>query len=295
MTHLQTAENINVESLSDMESEAYHSMMGSLAPIDFDVRLEPLFRKTGDKLIEVPEAKAITRKEGVVSVVSNKYKLLPYRETLLPAVERAFANGWRLAERKSGRSAVRIESNGRRAFVEMTHPEIEMTLPGAKQMGKPEVLIPRAVISNSYDCTTRLHTYLDVFIKWCANGAIRPMFGGAKMVEFTGRRHVGMSDDQTDRFVEVVAEYSEHFGDYIKAYAQLVESVPGEEKAIKAIEKVSTRHRDAIVERVESDYLNDATGWQVFNGITNYLTHDFRGSHRLFNQKQNKALAELLA
>lgn len=279
-----------------VEKSSIEEMMARLAPIDFDVKLEPLFRRSpekGAKFVEVGARAVVnTDADKVVHVVSSKYELMPYRDTILPMCETLFKQGWQLAERETGRSPVRIESNGRRVYVELIHPDVKLDL-GVKQNGKPDLLSPRFVAFNSYDTTGRLGAMGGAYQWVCTNGLKAP---SKDMLGYVGRRHMGGNSEFDAKRVNAIAsEYLENFESLLGGYRKLIDIVPGEMKALAAIEAVSVRSKDRIVELVEGEYLDKATGWQVFSGITNYLTHSFKGGERLFNGKQREALDVLLA
>lgn len=255
----------------------------ALKAMDFPVHMEPLFRKNGTQAT----SSAIVRddKDEIVSVVSEHYQLMPYRETVLPVVEELMGQGWELATRVRGRSGVRVESNGKRVYVEMIHRGVKENL-GVQQRGELDVLMPRMFVHNSYDRGSAASLLGGVYQLVCTNGLIAP---GANLIGHTKNKHIGGDGFDAKRMISLAKEYLDNFPMLVGGYRRLVNSTPGIERSLQAIALTSKRKQDAIINKIEAP-LYEATGWQVFSGITNFLTHEFKGAQYLFDGKQKLAL-----
>ena len=264
-------------------------MIKELKAVDFDVELEPVFRQNGQM---IPHAKVIVNKNinEPVNMATDKYMLIPNRETIIPLVEDYLHEGWVMSNRVGGRSSVRIEANGRRVFVEMFNPNKVINLP-SKHNGKIERVFPRAVLANSYDRTTALKAQFSMLVEWCTNGATRP---GADLMNFMGRKHSGIKFVQGGEYVEMGERFSDNFEKYVNTFRMLNEIAPSEERAMDAIHEVTVRNDTDVVQRIDAP-LGRAIGWQVYQGITNYLSYDFKGGQSLFDLKQKNALKILEA
>ena len=248
----------------------------------FNVRKEPLFTRAG--LETSHDAIVRSEPEQVLSVVSRKYALVPHYDAVAPLVEEADKLGFILATRSGGRSMnpLRIEGNGRRVYIEMWNPSVSSTI-------QADVHHPRLVMYNSLDATTRAGIIAGGYVVRCTNGmvSVRDMLG------FKGRRHLGDALNDMRRMEELALRFMENYEEVSQAWSRLSEIQPGEERAVKAIEAVSIRKADDIIEMVESVTLNDATGWDIFQSGTNYLTHTFKGSTQMAIAKQRKMLSIL--
>ena len=284
------------EKPTEVSAEEYKAqVMERLKPAMFEVETQKLYRMTknedGTDALEETKVRAVVNRDenNIVSYVSDKYRLMPFKETLEPAVERMLDMGWRMPNDVAGRRmAVRLESGGRRATVELVHPQARVDMGEGK---KHRWVHARVVIGNSYDATSRMFMDRGGFELICTNGLVSV----SQYLRSVGRRHIGTNDSfDGDRLKVMAEEFLENYEKISEGWKELKSFVPGEEKALEAIETVSVRSRDTIVEKVQAEYLKDATGWQVYQGITNYLTHDFKGGHGLFKRKQQRALAALM-
>lgn len=266
-----------------------------LAALDFDVKRYRLWYDHDDPHSPAMQANRDVLINGTtgqeISTVSPKYQLIQHRETLLPAYEKMLSQGWQLAERESGRNSVRVESNGRRAYIEMIHPEVKVDF-GVKQNGRTDLLSPRMLLGNGYDAMTSLRAEGGAFQWVCLNGLKRPT---AAMIKHIASRHIGrLTGDSIDGLLNLAERYLGEFETVAQGYRILIDHVPTEQQALLAIQSVSERHENKIRDHIERP-LGSATGWEVFSGITNYLTFDFKGSEALLGQKQKKAMELILA
>lgn len=237
----------------------------TLDALNFDVKLKHVYDEHGNKL----EGFARVNREDngrCLSIVSKDYALVQHKEAMTSAVEILGREGWQVG-------ASRIERYGSSAFVELTrrdavNPEV------ARMVG--EKVGERLMLRNSYDKTSALTFTLGALVLKCTNGLVVPGNGG---LSFHGS-HTGDLRGNFDQFLSGLAKIEAGLASrMLEHYSSLDKLVPSE--IGREIIKRATGER--MIGQIAAYWTDGigrdgrSTAWNLYNGITQYLTHDFKG------------------
>lgn len=235
---------------------------GTLAALEFDARLTEVYDEQGKPLagyrrVYRPDT------DATLSIVSDQYKLIQHKQALAPAVEILGREGWKL-------KASRIERSGANAFVELTRVDKAVMIAG-EQVGQ------RVFMRNSYDKSHSLTFALGAMVCVCSNGLVVPGKGGFGFKS----HHVGDINEKLAFALSGMARIEQELGSrMLEHYSKL--DTPVDKKIGEEIIRRSLGERQ--IEHVGGLWLlgigrnGQRTGWNLYNGITQYLTHEFKGN-----------------
>ena len=261
----------------------------ALAPLMFGVKREPLYRSSGQRV----NRDVIIREDdgSEISTVSRKYVLLPHTRTLVPQVKRLIGRGWELMPKRSmhgeRRPPLSIEGNGARIFVNLWKKEKTFNM-GTLQKGQ---LVGQAFrLSTGYDCQHVLSGSAFAVVLICTNG----MEGMESILPPVRIKHIGESRLQLDKLYQLEQLIDEKFKETCEeTWGPLRDSIPGRERALEAIEAVTVKDRKKVIANVGAR-IEVATGWEIYQSVTNYLSHRLVGGTELNAKKNLTALNILL-
>lgn len=246
---------------------------GHLDTLNFISTLGPIYDHDGQ---EIPNFKRIYRPDHdrTLAVVSDKYRLVQHSEAIIPALEVLGMENWTV--KKS-----RVEAYGARAYVELTRFDNAVKVAG-------DTVGQRIVISNSYDTTRSLSFSMGAVVLACTNGLVVPGTGG---VGFRAK-HIGDTPESLDLLIKSVKNIEQGIASrMIESYSKLDTPVPQDigKEIVKRI--VGERRMGKAV-----GYWTHGIGrngrqsaWNLYNGITQYLTHDFTGGWDLRERHNARA------
>lgn len=260
----------------------------ALAPLMFGVKRGPLFRADGQR---VNRDVIVREDDGTeISTVSRKYTLLPHTKTLVPQVKRFIQHGWKLTPERSAfgqrRPPLSIEGNGARIFVNLWKKDTTFNM-GTIQKGEPIGAAFR--LSTGYDSQHVLAGAASAIVLICTNG----MEGTQDLMPPVRIKHIGERRLDLEKLYELEQMVNEKFEEMCEVtWGPLRDSIPGRERALEAIEAVTVNDRKKVIANVGAR-IEVATGWQVYQSVTNYLSHRLQGGTEL-NAKKNRLALNIL-
>jgi hypothetical protein len=240
-----------------------------LKAINFKVETHPIFLKGGK---EIPQRKALLRADNghLLSVVSDRYKLLENSKVFSTPLETADASGYNIAR-------FSILNGGRKTAVEcLSKGNFNL----GKVKGKDEVYKKRIIFVNSYDKKSALKMILGSWRLTCKNGAgvwvnrgqpYRVIHAGDKIDNKKVRKHIMANlkyfDSAFDGYFEQLKSLSSHRITN-KQVTGILEAVKmkGNLKRIKNI--------------YDDEYSSFASLYGLYNAVTAY--------HRVLEEKKNQ-------
>lgn len=233
----------------------------TLGAIDFKTISEPVYDIKGTK---IEGYQRIMRPDigATLSIMSDKYQLVEHREAMAPAVEALGLEGWTIG-------SSHVERQGASAFV-----QLEKRDTGIKVVGQQVGL--RIMMRNTYDGTTSLRLSFGSLVLICSNGCVVPGKGG---IGFDAH-HTGDIRDRLGLLTAKVRKIESGLGEkMIDAYSKLDAPVPIEigREIVKRV--MGERKMDQPL-RYWTHGIGrngERTAWNLYNGITQDLTHNFTG------------------
>ncbi len=250
----------------EKEKAGVRTVAGTLEALDFKASLYPVYYKGG---AEIKGYKQVFREDTLetLSIVSDQYKLVEHRDAMAPAVEILGREGWAV-------KASRVERGGGSAFVEL-HRRDAVNANVALAVG--EKVGERLMLRNSYDKSSSLTFTFGALVLKCTNGLVVPGHGG---LGFSGH-HSGDVTDNFDRFLKRLGQIENDLGSRMLEYYSKLDKVVPEQIGYEIIKR-------SVGERVSMQVLpmwkggigrdGSPTAWNLYNGITQYLTHDYNGN-----------------
>ncbi len=237
------------------------TMQGTLDALAFKVQKAPIFSQSG---VEIKGYEQIQRIDNgqTLSIVSPGYELVQHMESLQPAVELLGSEGWKV-------KASHIERYGARAYVELHRIDKAFTVVGEK-VGE------RLMLRNSYDKSSSLIFEFGGLVLRCLNGATAPVGG----MGFSGH-HTGDLRKDLNKFIGKLAEIEAGLGSrLIEEYSQLDKKVSPEIAREIVKRSLGERREDAVLQYWKTGIGRDGemNAWNLYNGVTQFLTHDYVGS-----------------
>lgn len=260
------------------QKKGTRTIQGTLEAINFDTRSTDIFNESG-RPIEGYQRIYRPDTGKTLAIMSDHYKLVQHKEVMLPAVEALGDEGWKV-------KASRVERNGASAFVELERRDTAIKVVGDK-VGE------RILMRNTYDGTSSLTLSIGAIVLVCSNGLVVP---GKGSIGFNSH-HTGDVRDRLGFLTAKVRSIEEGLASrMIESYSQLDSPVPPEigREIVKRV--LGERHMDASLTYWQSGIgrNGDLTAWNLYNGVTQYLTHDFTGGWGRRERKNAEAL-ELIA
>lgn len=236
------------------------TVAGTLDALAFKVQKAPIFSQSG---VEIEGFKQIQRLDNgqTLSIVSPDYELVQHLESLQPAVELLGREGWKV-------KASHIERHGARAYVELHRIDKAFTVVGEK-VGE------RLMLRNSYDKSSSLIFEFGGLVLRCLNGATAPVGG----MGFSGH-HTGDLRRDLNKFVGKLAAIEAALGTrLIEEYSQLDKKVSPEIAREIIKRSLGKRRENTVLQYWMTGIGRDGemNAWNLYNGVTQFLTHDFKG------------------
>jgi hypothetical protein len=228
--------------------------------LDFPVQSQPVFDKKGMRLNGF---NAIIRPDtsAVLGMVRSRYELLTHRESVDPFVDKLTSEGWDVGR-------VQMERNGSTVCVELTNKE------GMKPVQKGDLVGRRLTIRNSYDGMSSVSAELGAIRLVCKNGLVAPD-GKVTRMRFNHISNV------FEKLEEAGHEYARIFDAMLDSYRGLAETIVSPEIAERLLKEVVGQRKLELV----TGYWMAGTGsdgrptaWNLYNAVTEYLTHAFEGT-----------------
>lgn len=266
-----------------------------LQAVSFPVAMRDVFFDNSGKdqrdYEPIPNRKAVVRTDThqALSIVSNDYKLLPYREMTEPVLEILDKNNAVLPQRTSGirRDPIRVEAMGRRIWLETTFKGHEV------KIGK-DVIQPRLVYGNSYDGTLAYRAITGFYQVICTNAGALLKSGlvpGMGQMNIS-RKHKGRGENLPFNHLEDhLKMFLDNFGLMSQSLASLANTTVPLEKA-KEIYMQYVGQRQSDKKPLEPK--DQESAWSFYARITNYLTLDFRGGQAIFEKRAEQALVDII-
>ena len=255
-------------------SEGNKTTEGSISAIDFETKAVPIYDIHGKK-IEGYQRLMRPDTGDTLSIMTDQYKLVQHKDAMLPAVDTLGRDGWTV-------KASRIQRHGASAYVELIRVDRAVTVVG-QRVGE------RILMRNTYDGTSQLSFQVGGIVLICSNGSVVPGKGGMGF----NARHTGDIRERLEFIHSRVRKIEEGIGSrMIESYSQLDKGVPtaiGSE-IIKRVLGERKVDRCMRLWRQGIGRNGDQTGWNLYNGITQYLTHEFKGNWGLREKKNEGAL-----
>lgn len=243
-----------------------------LSVLDFPVETQPIFLAGQGNAIEGRRAVVRPDTGAVLGIVSDQYKLVSYKQTYEPYIERLGREGWTV-------NSVRIEADGSRAYVELDNVIRAVEVKPGDPVGR------RLIIGNSYNGSTGIWARGGLRVLWCKNGAVHEI---ARVHESI--RHLG---DPLGDIGESAEKFSVNLAGAVSLYRQLSDTPVSKEIAHTVIKEVCGVKK---LELVTGFYgaghagANQDNAWGLYNSITAYLTHHFGGALATREAKNHEAL-----
>ncbi len=246
--------------------------------------------------VQIPDRQAVVRTDTgeALSVVSNHYKLMPYREMTEPLLETIDKHGAVLPARTSGirRDPIRVEAEGRRIWLEATFKNHEI------KIGK-DVIQPRLVYGNSYDGTTAYKAITGFYQVICTNAGALIKSGliagtGSSMISL---KHKGRGDEFSFSHVEDhLKMFLDNFGLMSQTLSNLANTTVPIDRAKELLKQYcGERHLKSKGMMVDGEVvLQPESAYAFYARITNYLTLDYRGGQQPMERKASQALQDII-
>lgn len=243
------------------EKEKTFTSLGNLKALDFDAVLTPVYDQSGH---EIPGYRRVFRedRDETLSIVSDQYKLVQHKDALQPAVALLHGEGW-------GVKASRVERNGASAFVELERRDKTVTIVG-QQVGE------RLMLRNSYDKSSSLSFTLGAIVLICGNGAVAPR----GKVGFSGH-HVGDLDGNFKNFLSTLGKIEKEFATHLLNYYEGMDKRVPEDIGREIVRRSLGERQEQHIRNLWTRGIGrsgDHTAWDLYNGVTQYLTHEFKGN-----------------
>jgi hypothetical protein len=260
-----------------VKEEKVKTVEGTLDALSFDVKLAPIYDAEHR---ELDRWKGVYRtdQQRTLAIVGKDYELVQHRESLEPAIELLGREGWKV-------KASRIEAFGARAFVELHRVDKPITVIGEK-VGE------RLMLRNSYDRTSSLIFEMGALVVKCLNGAVMPQGN----LGFSGH-HTGDLRKDLNAFIKKLVGIEAALGArMIETYSGLDKTVSPEIAREIVKRSLGERREDAVLQYWKTGIGRDGemNAWNLYNGVTQFLTHDFKGNwgHR---ERLNNSAFDLIA
>ncbi len=262
-----------------------------VSKLSYTVNKEPLWRETGNGK-EYVRRMALVRQDSnrVIGTCTPRYEPAQMADVILKNVDKLRTEGWKIPYRPYGRQAVRIEAGGLRAFVEMVNEESYITT-----VDKDKIFA-RFTMFNGFDLQTKFGGEAGGYQYSCDNGMFLDYDFGIKS---SGHRHVGQVARGIDDLRSMANMVAENYDKITKSWVDLQGQRIPNRRGLAALESVNKVKSNEILKKINRVHFpaqanDNSDAWDWFNGITNWLTFEFQGSHKLFNKKQVDAQAILM-
>lgn len=264
-----------------------------LEAVNFPVALRKIaWKDAAGYATDIPDRRAVVRLDtgAAMSVVSDQYKLIPYREAVEPLLEHIDKHGGSLINRTEiprargvRRQPLRMESDGRRIWIEANFRD-------GVTIGK-DLILPRVVYGNSYDGTSAYRAIVGFFQVKCTNAGALMRPGKVLGMGHGGisRRHIGPMDLDHDGVENHLRQFLSSFGDMANTLRGMVNTSVDPYEADKILREYTGQR---FAEKNPADR-SELGAWDLYSKVTNYLTMDFKGGQQVSERRAQLALAKI--
>lgn len=266
----------------NLEKKAVKSGLESLNLLDIPVEKRPIFNQFGK---EIPGFIGVTRTDTdkTLAIVSDRYELVSHKAALDPILDKMHGEGWKVAR-------TTVEKYGAKAYVELIDETLGFEVK-TRKVG--DIVNARLTLQSTLDGTSKIRATYGLYRLRCLNGLAAPT---SEAVGFAGRHNADIYQ-QLEAFGSKSENYRQMFLGCNETFNTLANTLVDAETARKVVESVIGQRR---VDDVLHMWINgrgqegDKTAWALYNGITEYFTHDFKGGVALSTSRSEAALQEIL-
>lgn len=244
--------------------------------LDFPVEAQDVFRQEVNK---IEGFKAIVRPDSgkVLGMVRKNYTLVPHRQALEPVINRLGQEGWDV-------NTVTLERQGAKAFIEMINKN------NLVPVKVNDLVAKRLTLLNSYDGSTSIRFEIGSFRLVCLNGLVRP---SGQFATMSFRHTAEVLENISEASIMFDTQFKSMIEDYMRLNEKMVDSEIAEVVINEAVGKRKLDHIKTLWAHGQgSDGRLNA--WNLYNAITQYLTHEFKGGTETRDYKSRVALDRLL-
>jgi hypothetical protein len=236
------------------------------SPADFPIQLKPLYFEGAGALTKAEKRLAVVREDTgqLLSVVSDRYRLVPHQE-ILSAVHTATAD----LDVGPVPRGVYVDRNGGRMRALYKFPALAQSVTGGDE------ICPCIKIQNSYDATSRISIHIGAFRFVCTNLAVGGggIFAGGFMAVHAG--HIPL-----ERVSEQLGSFLRRFESIVSGYRVWNETEFDWQRLGAILDSLPLRSSRHIGEAIRGSGVQRV--WSAYNVATNYATHRLRSAPKAF-------------
>jgi hypothetical protein len=236
-------------------------------PADFPVSLAPVYRAVNGSYAVLPRRLAVVRQDTgeVLSVVSNRYRLVPHQR-ILDVVQQAI-EGLDVGPVPRG---VYVDRRGARMRAVYKFPALE------QPVLKDDAVCPCLKIQNTYDGTSRIGVHIGAFRFVCTNLAV-----GGGGVFAGGFMSVHAGEIPIEKAAQQLGSYLLGFDKIVELYRRWTEERLARD-SVKTLLEEMPKHAGRAMER-EFERPSDLSVFEAYNIATYYATHRTRSYRSAFD------------
>lgn len=266
----------------NLQKKVVQSGLDSLNLLNIPVEKRPIFNQFGK---EIPGFIGVTRTDTdkTLAIVSDRYELVGHKAALDPILDKMHNEGWKV-------SKTIVEKFGAKAYVELIDETLAFEVK-TKQVG--DIVNARLILQSTLDGTSKIRATYGLWRLRCTNGLAAP---SGESVGFAGRHNANIYD-ALESFGSKSENYRQMFLGCNETFNTLANTLVDKEVARKVVESiVGQRKVDDVLHYWIAGRGQDGTpsAWALYNGLTEYLTHDFKGGVAISTARTDAALAEVL-
>lgn len=252
-----------------------------LSTLSFPVEKQPVFNKDGSALEHFELVRRLDT-GATLSVVSKQYSLITHQEALFPILEKV-GQEWTVTR-------ARVDRGGAQAYVELINKTC------AEEVLKQDAVYPRVMLTNSYDRSTSVKIMYGAYRLVCLNGLTMPVAGSGS---FSFRSaHMGDVADRLTSISNNLDAFKTSFKNLVGIYSTLTDRAVDPETAAEVVSDIVGKRNSGRVlwnwthGRGQS---GSFTAWALYNGLTEYLTHDYKGAEANVARMSDALLDKLVS
>lgn len=210
--------------------------------------------------------KAVVREDTnqVISIVKDSYKIIRNSELIDLLLRELATCGY----------SFKIDPS--HSFVDNNRMRIQITFPDLKLRDKDSEIALSAFIHNSYDASESVRFYFGGIRAICSNGIVF----GTVLSKYNSRHTSGFSFENLSEKLEEAREYFP----VIQERITRLENLPVTQVLVEQVsDKISKRLAEKVIEDHEIGRLRQ---WELFNRITNHISHDMEPRLQASYQKR---------
>lgn len=201
--------------------------------------------------------KAIVREDTneVISIVKDSYKLVPNSDLIDHLLRELAALTY----------AFKIDS--RHSFVNNSEMRLNIIFPELLFYDKESEIAFGVSVSNSYNSAKSVKVEFTGLRKVCENGLVLNTI----LSSFYSKHTSGFTFEGLGAKLEEATEYFPEIQERIHR----LEHLPVTEVLMEKVsDKISKRLAEQVIEEHERNRISNCTQWELFNRITNYISHE---------------------